>query len=181
MTLASDGTAKSYEAPASSSPPSRMTVGEPVPVHRLSLRPNARFLIVAEAPDAPELAPWLSWLIDEVLVAALAEDGIGAWTSAGYGRLGRIGEKPVRVPAPPPDEWHTGHLFYEAGSGELRATLSDRRPARASRAQTQDLLASLPEGLRTALVKRKREVPAEVKVSADGRSWRLVAARGIAK
>lgn len=165
-------------------PPSDMD--EPKPVHRLSLAPKTRFLIVAEAPDAPKLAPWLSWLLDEVLVTALVEDGIGAWTSAGYGRLEKVGglpgvKKAVRVEEAPPDEWQTGHLFYEAGSGELRARLTDGRKPWASRNRVQELLASLPEGVRTTLIKRRREVPAEMKVSPEGLNWRIVAVREAAK
>lgn len=169
-------------------PPSDMD--EPIPVHRLSLRPGTRFLAVAEAPDLQEFTPWLTWLIDEILVAALAEDGIGAWTSSGYGRLERVGKKPdsksvksspAPQPAATPEEWQAGHIFYEAGSGELRSSLADGRRARASREKTQELLASLSGGLRTAVVKRKREVVAEVKVSPEGLNWKIVAVREIAK
>lgn len=166
-------------------PPSDMD--EPRPVHRLSLAPQARFLIVAEAPDAPELAPWLRWLLHDVLATALAEDGIGAWTSAGYGRLETIGERPDRrataraSQGPPPAEWQAGHLLYDAGSGELRGRLADGRKARAQRASSKDLLASLPEAMQTALVKRKREIPVEMEITPEGLSWRLVAVREAAK
>ncbi len=165
-------------------PPSDMD--EPVPVHRLSLTPKARFLIVAEAPDAPELAPWLSWLLNEVLAPALVEDGIGAWTSAGYGRLERVGERPAGNTAPPSPgpsrtEWQPGLLRYDAGSGELRARLADGRNPWARRDSSKELLASLPEAMQTALVKRKREIPVEMEITPEGLSWRLLAVREAAK
>lgn len=155
---------------------------EPIPVQRLSYSPQARFLVVAEAPDLPELTPWLDWLLDDVLVAALAEDGIGAWTTAGYGRLAPV-DPPRRTPSitnlskPSPTiadaPWLPAQMFYDAGRGELRARLVGPREASASRLQTQTLLASLSEDLRSALQKnRKRNV--EVRIAAEGLQWRIV-------
>ena len=58
---------------------------EPVPTQFLTVRPGARFLVVVEA--SPAASNVLSWLVDQLLVPALAEDGVGAHTRAGYGRL----------------------------------------------------------------------------------------------
>lgn len=158
---------------------------EPVPVHRLSYSPHARFLVVTEAPDLPALTPWLDWLLDDVLPAALAEDGIGAWTTAGYGRLapvhprrntaGTTTSEPELTVAD--DPWlPVQAMLYDAGRGELRALLPDQREPRASRLQTQALLANLPDDLRSALQRnRKRKV--EVRIAAEGRQWRLVELR----
>jgi CRISPR-associated protein Cmr6 len=159
-------------------PPSDMD--DPVPVHRLSLAPRTRFLVVAETPRSPEIAPWLKWLLEEVLVRALAEDGIGAWTSAGYGRLKRVETGKVARPeaVPPVSDWQPALVIYQAGPGELTAVLRDGRRARAGREQSRAMLASIPESLRTALtVRSKREATAEVQVSREGAAWRLIALR----
>lgn len=161
---------------------------EPVPVQRLSLTPKTRFLIVVEAPRSTELSPWLDWLLDEVLVAALAEDGIGAWTTAGYGRLEPVDpskravstERSRSEPAAPAAEWLPARVFYDAGRGELRAVFSDQKEARASQAQTKELLVTLSADLRTALTeKKKREAKAEVKTVPEGRSLRIVGLRPV--
>lgn len=59
---------------------------EPVPTQRLSIAPGTRFHVVAEASRGLP-ARWLDFIVGDVLVPALAEDGIGAWTTSGYGRL----------------------------------------------------------------------------------------------
>jgi CRISPR-associated protein Cmr6 len=64
---------------------------EPTPVHRLTVAPGARFLLVAEAADTQGAREWLDELLDSYLLPALEEDGFGAWTSVGYGRLGIVG------------------------------------------------------------------------------------------
>jgi CRISPR-associated protein Cmr6 len=153
---------------------------EPVPVHRLSLAPGACFLAVVEARDFPGVGAWLDWLRDEILSKALAEDGIGAWTTADYGRLKM--QTPTgaakREVSPAAEEWHRVRLIYEAGSGSLSAALPDGRRAEAGREQTRKLLAGLPEKLQEALTKsKKREAPAEVQVGPEGIRWRLVAVR----
>ena len=64
---------------------------EPKPVHRLTVAPGARFLLVAEVADTPGARDWLAELVDAYLLPALEEDGFGAWTSVGYGRLAAVG------------------------------------------------------------------------------------------
>ena len=153
---------------------------EPVPVHRLSLAPGARFLAVVEARHFPGVDAWLDWLVDKTLSKALAEDGIGAWTTAGYGCL-RVHVPPgaAKREVPPTAEgWHRVKLIYEAGSGSLTTVLPDGRRADAGREQARKLLAGLPEKLREALTKsKKREAQAEVQVGPEGIRWRLVAVR----
>jgi CRISPR-associated protein Cmr6 len=59
---------------------------EPVPTHRLSISPQTRFHLVIEAHESVPTA-WLNFMMDDVLLPALQQDGIGAWTTSGYGRL----------------------------------------------------------------------------------------------
>lgn len=59
---------------------------EPVPTHRLSISPRTQFHVVIEAhKSVPK--PWLEFVMDKVLLPALLNDGIGAWTTSGYGRM----------------------------------------------------------------------------------------------
>lgn len=60
---------------------------EPIPTHRLSISPGTQFHVAIEADESfPH--EWLAF-VKEVLLTALEHDGIGAWTTSGYGRLRR--------------------------------------------------------------------------------------------
>ncbi len=152
----------------------------PVPVERLTLAPDARFLLVAEAPA--DLAPWLSWLIRDVVAPALAEDGLGSWTSAGYGRLlavGLAGTSGGNVnPAGTEPAWAAAEVQWIPGKSELMATLAGDRRAYARAQVAHALLESLPDDMRQRLAKRKAG-RFEVRVEPEGASFRLVALRPI--
>lgn len=156
---------------------------EPIPVHRLTLAPGCRFLVVMEAPDAPQLAPWLDWLLDRVLLPALAEDGLGAWTTAGYGRLRRVdddaaGSEVSYEAQPTAKSWQAAQVFYHAGKGELSAQLADGERASALKSETERLLAGLPEAPRATLTKKgKRQATLEVRLERQGTEWRIAAMR----
>ncbi len=56
----------------------------PAPTQRLSIAPGARFHLVVEAQrGVPE--KWPDFVVEDVLVPELEEDGIRAWTTSGYG------------------------------------------------------------------------------------------------
>lgn len=149
----------------------------PIPVERLSIAPRARFLLVAEAPA--DLAAWLAWLVTDVLLPALVEDGLGAWTSSGYGRLRALRPSGQSQAADTgTSEWSAAHVAWHPGKRELAATLPGGRRAFARADAARDLLHLLPEQVRDQLVnKRKREVRLEVTVAPEGASLRIVALR----
>jgi hypothetical protein len=149
----------------------------PIPVERLSVAPRARFLLIAEAPE--DLASWLAWLVTDVLLPALTEDGLGAWTSAGYGRFRtrRAASQPLRADTAAPG-WTAAHVAWHPGKSELAATLPGGKRAFARGDAARELLSLLPEQTRDHLVnKRKRELRLEVAVEPEGASLKLVALR----
>jgi len=168
----------------------------PIPVERLSVAPGARFLLVAEAPA--DLAAWLRWLVREILVPALAEDGLGAWTSSGYGRLIASGQPGGRaperrsaltgagVPSGTPaggdptagSGWQPATVIWSPGNAELSAHLADGRRALARQQAARALLDAAPEDLRRRLLEgKKRRADLEVEIQPEGTSWRLVGMR----
>lgn len=146
----------------------------PKPVLRLTIAPRVRFLAVAEA--AAEVQPWLDWLIDSVLLPALEEDGIGAWTSAGYGRLRSVAGS-GSPPEHHPEEWQTAQVIWQPNKRELLAIVGERR-AFARAAAAEALLKELPEESRTALLEsRNRQTRLEVQIAAEGMSWKIAGLR----
>lgn len=167
---------------------------EPVPVHRLTVAPGARFLLVLEAAEAAVETDWLEILLHGHLLPALEEDGFGAWTSIGYGRLGAVGagasgarSEPAGRPAaaakpetelpPEPAAWFPALVVRDAGTGRLTAALEDGRKAEATQAEKGELLESLPAGPRGKLEGKKKQARLEVQVEALGASWRIVGLR----
>lgn len=147
-------------------------IESPNPVAFLTTR--GRFLLAVSGPEA-----WTRAAM-RILRDALCEEGLGAKTAAGYGRFESF-EIPGDHQAGGSEatEWHLGRMFYLANTGELEARLNDGRSARASRLQTQELLAALPETLRAPLTGKKREARAEAKVVPEGRGWRIVLLRPV--
>jgi CRISPR-associated protein Cmr6 len=148
----------------------------PIPVDRLTVAPGARFLAVVEAPE--DLTTWLDRLVDHILLPALAEDGLGAWTSAGYGRLKRVGA-PAREGRRPPaasPEWYACTVHLNPGKGELSAQLPDGREATALRIEAGSLLGLLPESAAEQLRKR-RQGRFEIQVRVEGRRLAIAALR----
>jgi CRISPR-associated protein Cmr6 len=172
---------------------------DPNPVPRLTVAPGSRFLVVLEAMKAPEIEPWLDWLVQEVLLPALFEDGIGGWTSAGYGRLCRFDPAAKSRPAPAgpgrgarrehvgptpatpaSPTWQKAAVSRNPGTGELTATLPDGRVATVGGQEAQKLLEAIPEAARQALMrkgKRRRPVELDVKAEPLGRRWRIAGLR----
>ena len=145
----------------------------PVPTHRLTIRPRTRFLVALEAPDALPAA-WLDHLL-KVLNSALMEDGLGSWTSAGYGRLGLATLLPEGTSAPiealpaapEPEVWALGALTRDPGSGAMQAVLTDGRRAKVAGQQARELFEGLPPELKDA-VKRKTAPTVSVRLVQDG-------------
>lgn len=146
----------------------------PTPVAFLTTR--GRFLLAVSGPEA-----WTRTALT-ILRDALRDEGLGAKTAAGYGRFEPFdipGELPVANGASgSADEagtWLSARFVYHAGPGELEAVLAEGR-ARASRVQTQELLAAMPDALRAALQKGKQPI-AEVRVLPEGLRLRIAALR----
>lgn len=163
---------------------------EPIPVQRLTVAPGTRFLIVVEAPDVAGAGEWVEGLIQRVLLPALDEDGFGAWTSIGYGRLRSVsrstapavaGSRPEReaeAVAPGPYE---AVVRYEAGNGELRTLLPDGRAASAGRGDAEKLLESLPASVVERFRSRRRQARLLVEVEPLGLTWKITALRPVAE
>lgn len=135
----------------------------PNPVAFVSAR--GRYLLAVTGPEE-----WADAAI-QILKHALEHDGIGAKTAAGYGRMTwqeAQGEKPAG--------WITARLSYVPNTGGLTADFPGG-PASASPEKTQELLAGLPEELRTAVKEKRKQKTVEAQVVSEGRSWRIVALR----
>ena len=146
----------------------------PIPVERLTVAPGTRFLLVVET--AQDLSSWLDWLMDSVFLPALQQEGLGAWTSAGYGRL--LARRSQGRKTPLPSEWQGAQVIWVPGKGELQAVLPGDRRAFALGPSAEELLTTLPDEKRDALTKRrKREAWLEVQVVEEGASWRILALR----
>jgi hypothetical protein len=158
---------------------------EPSPVHRLTVTPGCRFLVVLEVGRSPGVEPWLDWLIERVMLPALEEDGIGAWSAAGYGRLRPVvGRRPqARSQARSPEliaAWQKAHLFRIRGSGELVAILADGKRASVRGREAQEQFERLPERLQNRLERKKQqEELVEVRALPEGGSWKLVEIREV--
>lgn len=124
---------------------------DPIPNPFLAVRAGARYRVALEPRGGEAARGWARWLADVVLPAALEEEGIGAKTAAGYGRMRPIdatgprpGERaaaipraatappaapvPPRVAAPPVEEsWEGAVLVLNRGRGELVAHAGSRK------------------------------------------------------
>lgn len=145
---------------------------EPVPTHRLTVAKGARFVVVVEAvvPGA-EARPWLDLVVDEGLVGALEQRGLGAWTRAGYGRFAvREGRSTTEAKAGAAAEWFTVVVYLDPGSGRLSCALPDGRRAEVSGAQAKALREGLGAATQATLTKKKA-ARAVVRVEAFGNAW----------
>ena len=123
---------------------------EPVPTHFLSLRPGARFLAVIEAPTTENRAlveRLLEWTVDHLLAPALAEDGIGARTSSGYGRFAVEGRRPRK----PRDRREIAYVTWSRERSELQAEVGSEVLGRVTGAAAMRILDELSERTRERL------------------------------
>lgn len=155
---------------------------EPVPVERLTVAPGTSFLVVVEGPDSEHAADWLTAVLDRALLPALDEQGFGAWTSVGYGRLRPVDAAGSGNDRTTSSDAETAETFIalvvrNPGTGELEAALGDGRRAAATRSETEALLASLPEPYIKSLRGKKKQARLEIDVEPRGLAWRITALR----
>lgn len=153
---------------------------EPIPTHRLSIAPGARFCVVIEGVRANrDVMPWIDFAVDDLLGPALANLGFGAWTNSGYGRFEIKDGKPrVRGPAAgkaanSPEHWETVVVDLNPGSGTLKAKLASGRTAEAGQALALELRKSLPEDVQERL-KKKKSLSLQVRVEPVGNALQIV-------
>ncbi|MGM0576866.1 MAG: type III-B CRISPR module RAMP protein Cmr6 [Myxococcota bacterium] len=177
---------------------------DPRPVQTLSIAPGTRFRIVIEAwmGEGRALAPWLDWLVDDVLLLALDEDGIGAKTTAGYGRLWKVEDDRVVVPevwtkvevdddpsngadpgpreqpgADPPKPKPSGtkvtaDLRYESSRKRLFAKIKNVGKADATGDEAARLLSSLPSKVAKRL-RTGKPIPMSIWYEGNGKDRRI--------
>jgi len=146
----------------------------PTPVHRLTIAPGTCFLVVVEA--AENLEEWLDWLVNKQLLPALRDEGLGAKTNDGYGRLDggdRNGTGPGGNGQPPPPQSYRSKVTRDPGSGKLSTRLPDGREAAVEGEAARKLFRELPEEVRERFKKRRRQATLEVEVEPLGRSWQI--------
>ncbi len=150
----------------------------PVPTHRLSIAPGARFLFALEwsgRPGDDPLAPVVERALS-LLGDALEQDGIGAWTSIGYGRLrATILGAPIAAVATPA-VWRPARMERDPGTGRLTATLEDGARALVEGKEAAAIFQALPEAVQGRL-RNRRIVAVEVQTELVGRLSRIVGAR----
>lgn len=170
-----------YYATAGKDRPHPLETDEPIPTELLTIRPGTRFLLVLEAPDlGGDIAgEWLRWVRDDVLLPALSEDGIGARTTAGYGRLVALDRprKDVTTGGTKQDvvrpRKELARVSYQKGNRELRARFADGKVASVRGAAAEELLATIPEEL-AARLRNGKEVQLVAAWTPIGRERSLV-------
>lgn len=156
---------------------------EPLPTHFLSIAPDTHFLLVLELRAQPGAEGWLDFVLDELLLPALELDGIGAKTSAGYGRLVPVGHRKSawvlgeketdqnrsakpgtpgaqrggNAPAMSDAGVEPGMLTRNPGDGTLRATLSGNAVAEVRGQRAKDLFLSLSPDVQEKIKKGKSQ------------------------
>lgn len=150
-------------------------IESPIPVAFLTT--HGRFLLAVSGPEA-----WAEAALD-ILQEALLEEGLGAKTAAGYGRM-ELPERPrkassaagSRSTSTPAADWQPAQILYDTGKVELTAVLSDQKRATALQKEARELLEKLDPSLREVL-ERKRKANAEVRVGLEGISLRIIGLR----
>jgi hypothetical protein len=131
------------------------------------MAPGSRFLLVLEAPNLPGMKLWLDFILEELLLPALAQDGIGARTSSGYGRLEPTFPATPNQPSGgtpastgetgPADDTREepGLLSRQKNDGSLRAVLPDNTLAEARGAWAKELFEGLDPDVRSKIDRGK--------------------------
>jgi CRISPR-associated protein Cmr6 len=149
-------------------------IESPNPVAFLTTR--GRFLLAVSGPEA-----WATTALD-ILQDALCEEGLGAKTATGYGRMELPG-RPRKCSAAAEsrsaaDLWHPAQVVYDVGKEELTAIRPNQPNASALRKETQELFATLDPNL-LSVIRRKRQAKAEVRVGLEGTRPRIIGLRPI--
>jgi CRISPR-associated protein Cmr6 len=132
----------------------------PIPTHRLTVAPNAHFLIRVEAPESTAVRPWLDWVVDKLLLPALDFEGVGSRTTSGYGRLVAADAVPgTRGAAAGAGEADRGtapaSLSRTRNDGALHATFDDGKLASLRGERAQELYRGLSEAVRKRIDKNR--------------------------
>ncbi len=151
--------------------PAPSPTDSPIPTHLLSVCPGTHFLLVLEAPRLPGMDAWLNFILDELLLPALALDGIGAKTAAGYGRLttveprtrlgafvtaaGSSGSSASAALAGAEERVEPGMVIRRKNDGTLRATLSNNAVAELRGPRAAEMYARLSEDVRKKIDRGK--------------------------
>ncbi|HKH48237.1 MAG TPA: type III-B CRISPR module RAMP protein Cmr6 [Thermoanaerobaculia bacterium] len=148
-------------------------IESPNPVAFLTTRGS--FLLAVSGPKV-----WATAALD-ILQDALHEEGLGAKTAAGYGRMDLL-DRPRRTSSATQsttaDLWHPADIRYDAGKGELTAVLPGQPNATALQKETKELLETLDPNLR-AVLQKKRQAKAEVQVGLEGIRPRIMGLRPV--
>lgn len=140
--------------------PAPRETSEPVPSHVLTVAPGATFLLAVETREwaVGVFEKWLDWMMLNLLVPALGEIGIGARTTAGYGRLaveGLSGRKEEVSEGASGPTRAMGWVSFIKGSGTLRATIQGESPAEVRGAAAKEMVDGLSDVPRVRLLKGK--------------------------
>lgn len=151
---------------------------QPIPTNRLAVAKGARFCVILEGCQAEpaDIEPWLD-KAEELLTEAARELGFGAYTRAGYGRLGSESARTSKAEAPVQRTWSSATLSLDPGSGRLTALLSDGRRAFADGALAGTLRASLSPEIAARLKKHRELKRVNVLVEPVGTALRIVELR----
>lgn len=173
----------------------------PVPTQRLTVAPKTRFLVVIEGINAGggALESWMGFVIESLLLPALAEHGIGARTTAGFGRFIAVGPgaprsalaarssrpagtkssagtarraEPREAPSPATPARQFAQVRYHRGRQALTAHLSDGRQAELNGSPATTLLATLSANIASPL-REGKTVRLLVGCEPLGRRWRI--------
>jgi len=159
----------------------------PIPTHILTVAPCTRFLIVVESfAQGDRVTDLLDWVVATLLRDALREDGIGARTRAGYGRLELDLSAAVEDIACQGME-QAASLFgamkqrsqiaivsFIKSDSSLRAVIKGIGNALAQSSSAANLFAKLPDSVQRDL-KKNRPVPLLVTWEEQGNLKRIVA------
>jgi CRISPR-associated protein Cmr6 len=137
------------------------------PIPNAQIAVHGHFLFVLEGPPA-----WLD-LAQQMLLAALSDQGIGAKTRTGYGLF----DPTPKVPAPPPraldEQWHGVDVRLNPGSGELTVD-HQGRIATIRESDAKRIRDGLPQDISNRLRKQRIIKNCHVHVERIGNAWRLV-------
>lgn len=150
--------------------PAPSPTDSPIPTHLLSVCPGTQFLLVIEGSRLPGMDAWLDFILDELLLPALALDGIGAKTAAGYGRLTTVGPRialgaAVAVARPgsgaaqagPEERVEPGMVIRRKNDGTLRATFPSSAVAEVRGIRATELYERLSEDVRKKIDRGKEQ------------------------
>lgn len=180
-----------YYTSAALTPPAEWD--SPIPTTRLTVRAGVEFLLCIDCPPGPgnALGPWLEFVGSDLLLSALAFDGVGSRTTSGYGRMSPVGRpQPTRgwagqpatssstrasgTSAAPQQTEDTYDLKWTPGNRTLVASHQGKEIARAAGEIAAELVKGLPDEIAGKLAKQKA-VRARVRWTKVGNGGRIEA------